>query len=108
MSITEELFKAFQPWGTLTNQVVGADIAVAGSAQTIVPTNFVHYITGTGEIATITIPYVGFCGMLALIPNAAFTLATGGNIAKAETATALEVMLLVYHPIKALWYPINV
>lgn len=87
--------------GNEHNQCVGADLA---SAATITPTHRIHYITGTAEIATITLPWNTFSGDLVLIPDGAFTIATSGNIITAVTAVANRPLILTYHPAKGKWY----
>ena len=88
--------------GNEHNQCVGADLA---SAATIAPTHRIHWITGTAEITTITLPWNTFSGELILVPAGAFTTATGGNIAVAVTAVANRPLHFTYHPGKGLWYP---
>jgi hypothetical protein len=92
-----------QRWsiGNEHNQVVGPDLA---SAATIAPTHKIHYVTGTAEIATITLPYTTFSGDLVLVPDNAFTTATSGNIATAVTAVANRPLILHYLPAKGKWY----
>ena len=78
---------------------VGPNIA---SAASISPTHRVHHITGTAAITTIVLPYVGFTGKLTFIADAAFTMATGGNIAAAITAVANKSYEFVFDG--TLWY----
>jgi hypothetical protein len=72
------------------------------SAATITLSAPAHKISGTAEITTINPPYTGFVGNVTLIALAAFTVATGGNIAKAGTAVANQV----FHPFYdgSTWY----
>lgn len=77
----------------------GPDIA---SATTITLSHPVHKVTGTTAITTINPPYTGFVGHVTLIATAAWTLATGANIALAATAVANQMMRLYYDG--ALWY----
>ena len=79
--------------------------ATLASAATVTPTHRVHYISGTAEITTITLPYPGFMGDVVFIPAGAFTLNTGGNIAVAATAVAKRAMRLTYSVKMGLWYP---
>lgn len=98
-------------------QGVGAEIA---SATRIKPTNAIHVVTGAEQIENIDPPnaqlgvesdhvtprYVSsFTGPIWLIPAAGSTweLVTGGNIAKAATATPLQAMAVIYDG--ASWYP---
>jgi hypothetical protein len=87
--------------GGLQNRTVGPDIA---SAATVAPVHRVTYITGTAEIATVTLPWADFSGDLILIPDGAFTTTTTGNIITAVTAVANRPLVFVYHPGKAKWY----
>ncbi len=93
----------FRTPGNEQHTVWGLDIA---SAATIAPTHPFHRVTGTTEIATITVPYTGFTGVIFLVATGAWTTATSGNIAKAITAVANAVVPLVYNQVTAKWYPI--
>jgi hypothetical protein len=93
----------FREPGNIQHNVWGLDLA---SAATIAPTHPFHRVSGTAEIATITVPYDGFAGVIFLVATGAWTTATTGNIAKAITAVASAVVPLVYNPIAAKWYPI--
>lgn len=72
------------------------------SATAITLSHPAHKISGTVEITTINPPYTGFVGHITLIALAAFTFATGGNIAKAATAVANQVVDIFYDG--ATWY----
>jgi len=74
------------------------------SATTISPSHPVHHVTGTAAIQTISLP-PGMTGPLRIIPDAAFTLGTSGNIAKATTAIVGQVLILTYDPETTKWYP---
>jgi hypothetical protein len=74
------------------------------SAATITVSHPVHKITGTAEITTINPPFTGFVGKILLIATAAFTTATGGNVAKAFTAVASEGTEWYYDG--STWYPV--
>jgi len=78
------------------------------SATTIVPIAYHTIITGTADITTITIPYVGFAGTLA------FTFVTSGpgdfetsadNIAAHVNAVRYQTVFMTYSQITGLWYP---
>lgn len=78
--------------------------SILASATTIAPTNGVHHISGTVAIATITVPAT--CGAtctLYLIPDAAFTTTTAGNIRIASTAVVSRALILVWDGTK--WNP---
>jgi len=79
--------------------------AAIASTTTIAPTNVAHHITGTNAIATITVP-AGFPdgGRLVLVPDAAFTFTTAGNIAKTATGVVSQSMYLIYDRTAAKWY----
>ncbi len=81
-------------------QSVGANVA---SATTITPTAQIFHVTGTTAIATINLPWTGFTGELRLIPDAAFTTTTAGNIALASTAVINKVLTMTFDGTK--WYP---
>jgi len=83
-------------------QNYGPNIA---SAATIRPTQFAHIVTGTATISTIVVP-AGFNGLLALISQSGFVLATGGNISMAKSPAAGSAVLLVYMPVTQRWYPV--
>jgi len=83
-------------------QNYGPNIA---SAATIHPTQFAHIVTGTATISTI-VPPAGFNGLLALISQSGFVLATGGNIAMAKSPAVGSAVLLVYMPVTQRWYPV--
>jgi hypothetical protein len=87
---------------------VGSDIA---SATTIAPDSPVHKVTGTTTTTTITVP--ASCAAtnkgctITFIPTAAWPLNTGGNIAKAVTATANVPLVLTYSHALTAWYPLT-
>lgn len=74
------------------------------SSSTIAPTNGVHHITGASAIDTITVP--AMCSptcTIHLIPDAAFTTTTAGNIGLASTAVVGQTMAMTWDGTK--WYP---
>ena len=85
---------------------VGSAIA---SASTITPTSAIHHITGTVQINTIAAPSQfassGMGGCLRLIPDAAFTTGTSGNIAISSTAVVSRALQLCYDNGTSKWYP---
>jgi hypothetical protein len=86
---------------------VGSAVA---SATTIAPTSPAFHITGTTQITTITPPTSCTTAAetgctLMVIPDAAFTTATSGNIAIASTAVIGKLMILIYDQTQAKWYP---
>ncbi len=82
-----------QNWSLLYGTTKGANIASAG---TIAPVATITHITGSAAISTITIPVASFVGCLKLVPDGAFTLATGGNIALASTAVVNRTLEVCY------------
>lgn len=100
---------AEQPWsffpvGAQMSEIIGADIA---SAATIAPSRLIHRVTGTTAIVNITVPWVGFAGMLVLIPTAIWTWTAAGNIITAGTVTAGNgvPVLFFYNPDTVKWSP---
>jgi hypothetical protein len=76
------------------------------STTTISPNTDVTYVTGTEAIATITPPHGAQVGqILILIPDAAFTCVTTGNIALAVTAVAKVPLIIVWNKARGKWYP---
>lgn len=80
--------------------VVGGNVA---SAATITPTGGMFHVTGTTQITTINLPRVGYTGCLQLLPDGAYTFATGGNIAIASTATVGRMQEVCYDGTS--WFP---
>lgn len=85
-----------------TINTVGTAVA---SATTIVAPSTVFHVTGTTAISTITVPYTGFTGMITIIPDGIFTLATGGNITEAYTAVVGRAIQLIFDG--TAWYRVN-
>lgn len=88
--------------GNLQKSVWGLTLA---SAATVTPTHKFHLVSGTAELATITVPYDGFSGAIFFVATGAWTCATSGNIAKTLTAVANAIVMFVYNPVTAKWYP---
>lgn len=86
--------------GSQLASVIGPAIA---STATISPVAQITHITATAAIATITPPYPGYTGTLTLIPDAAFTTVTTGNIALASTGVLNKALEMAYDGSK--WYP---
>lgn len=82
---------------------VGSNIA---SAATIAPTSKVHVVTAANAIDTITVPS-GFADgdAITLLPSAAWTTTTAGNIAVATTAVAGKAMTFTWNATTVKWYP---
>lgn len=92
--------------GTISNAL---STAIA-SAGTISPANTgtVH-VTGTAAITNISPPnsctYANTTCQITLIPDGAFTTATGGNIALASTAVVGRPLTMTYDSAASKWYP---
>lgn len=87
--------------GDFVSQRVGA---VLTSGVTITPTSGIHHVSGTAEIATITVPTNFYGGCITLIPDGVFTTtATGGNISLASTGVPNKALLMCYDGVK--WNP---
>lgn len=99
---TDNLYTDTEKTKLATINTVGAAVA---SATTIVAPSAIFHVTGTTAISTITIPYTGFVGQITIIPDGAFTLATGGNIAEAYTAVVNRAIVLTYDGTS--WYRTN-
>ncbi len=82
---------------------LGVGTAVT-SATSITPTGSIFHVTGANEIDTIVLP-AGFSGSITMIPDAAFTTATSGNIAIASTAVIGKALIMTYDPGTSKWYP---
>jgi hypothetical protein len=77
------------------------------AAATIAPTTFHTILTGTTQVVTITIPYVGFSGTLAFTftDGSPGATTTGGNIALATTVVQYKTVLMTYSQQTSKWYP---
>jgi hypothetical protein len=86
--------------------VVRASVAGAQPA----PVAYLTVISGTNQLTSIDLPWLGFTGTIAFRPTGAFTGATGGTstsstgaIGLAFTAVVGKILLMTYDG--ALWYP---
>lgn len=95
-------FEPFRTPGDVLSVVDGVTLA---SGTTITPTKAIHRVSGTGAIDTITLPYAGFSGPIYLVPTGIFTWTTNDNIGIAGTAVVSKVLIMVYVPSQAKWYP---
>ena len=77
------------------------------SATTIVPTQQIAFISGTTAVASITppAPIASGGGQITLIPLAAFTTNTLGNIALASVAVVNKALIMTYDSTTTKWYP---
>lgn len=93
----------FEKMSTVQSNLQPGPVTIVAAA-TVAPTTFLTQLTGTVAIATITPPVSG-SHMLALNPAATGTTVTTGNIALASTFVVNKVMLMVYDPNTAKYYP---
>ena len=95
-SLTTSAFKA-----------MSGGVNTIASASGITPTKEITYISGTAAIDTINSqpPLTGANGTIILIPTAAFTWTTAGNIAIAGTAVVGKALHMTYVSGNAKWYP---
>jgi hypothetical protein len=86
------------------NQGQGPALTITNNA--IVPIAYQHHI-GAGLIKNINPPpeMLSAVDCIQLIPDAAFTTDKTGNIAKASTAIAGQLMTLCFDPSTTKWYP---
>lgn len=89
--------------------IIGAILASATGLMAI-PTAKIHHVSGVLAITLIPIPYAGFQGTIIFIPDAIWTLATGGAatavnfpIGLAATAVVGKPMHLTFDGVK--WWP---
>jgi hypothetical protein len=76
------------------------------SAATVAPTTFLTVLTGNTAIAAIT-PPVLHAHMLALLFAGTAGITATNNIATAKASVVGEVMLLVFNPNTAKYYPVG-
>lgn len=97
-------FPSFSVSGTIATSAPAGTLA---SATTIAPTQVVSFVSGTTAIATITppSPISAGGGIIVLIPTAAFTTNTLGNIALASTAVINKALIMTYDSTTTKWYP---
>jgi hypothetical protein len=86
---------------------VSAAAPTIASATTIAPTTPIVFISGTAAVVNITAaaPISTGGGTITLIPTAAFTWTTAGNIAVAGTAVVSRALTMTYDVTTTKWYP---
>ena len=100
---------------------LGGDICISGvistnaaaptiaASSTIAPTKMITFISGTAApIANITPPStIVSCGggQITLLPTAAWTTNTAGNIALSSTAVVSKALIMTWDGITNKWYP---
>jgi len=84
----------------------GLPAPTIASATTIAPLTPIIFVSGTTAVVTITVPpsLVGG-GQLTIIPLAAFTTTTAGNIQLASTAVQYKALIMTYDATTTKWYP---
>lgn len=99
---SEADFQSYQSPGGLQKGIYGGVTASVAGVITF-PTGLIHAVSGALAITGITVPYVGFQGMIIVIPQAAFTWTAAGNIGLAGTAVIGKLIIFVYDGTK--WWP---
>ena len=69
--------------------------SVVASAPTIALTSNFHHISGTAAIKNIVSP-PGVQGLITLVPDGAWTMVTGGNIALSVTAVVNKILHVAF------------
>jgi hypothetical protein len=92
--------------GIVTSRIFAVTVLSTGiaTATTIAATGSIFHITDAATpIQGILLPYAGFVGSITLLPDAAFTTITGGNIALGTTAVIGKALIMTYDG--SAWYP---
>ena len=86
---------------------VSAAAPTIASTTTIAPVTPIVFISGTAAVVNITAaaPISTGGGAITLIPTAAFTWTTAGNIAVAGTAVVSRALTMTYDVTTTKWYP---
>ncbi len=91
-------------WGN-NSAPLAPTAAVASVAGAIIPSGRLFHVSGTEAITGFTLP-VGFAGgSFTIIPDAAFTTTTAGNIAIASTGVTGKALTFVWDANAVKWYP---
>jgi len=99
----------FHPAGQGTPGPLGGALTASGAPLTVAPTKLIHHIVGAPAIVNITPPAPDFNGCVIFIADGIFTWTAAGNIAVLGTTTAaLKMVMFVYDPTTAKWYPSSV
>lgn len=89
----------------LTTKLSEASATVA-STTSITLSSDITFISGTAAIETILGQFGGgFGGVAVLIPTAAFTTVTTGNVAIASTGVIGKALIMTYAKSTGKWYP---
>ena len=104
--------KFVSPGTEYTETICEADIIASVAGAQGQPKCLIARVSGTEQITTLALPWIGFSGYVTFLPTGAFTGTTGGTssitvgaIGKAFTAVASKALRLVYFPPTGLWYP---
>lgn len=79
---------------------------IGAAVAAIAPVHFLTQTTAGVAITTITPPVSG-THMIGILFADVAGVAGGGNIAAVKASSANHVMLLVYNPVTALYYPVS-
>lgn len=93
----------FQQLQANINQAATTQGASIASAATISISSFMHVITGTATISTMNVP-LSFAGLVLLGSLNGFSLTTGGNISRALTTVAGQLVVAAFFPVTRVWY----
>lgn len=93
----------FQQLQANINQAATTQGANIAAAATISISSFMHVITGTGTISTMQVPKA-FAGLVLLASLNGFSMTTGGNISRAITTTAGQLVIAAFFPVTRIWY----
>lgn len=92
-------YSTVQPEGAVVPKTMAA-------ANLIAPDSFLTILTGNVVVKNITPPLAGV-HMIAIKFNGVLGVDATGNIATAKASVDGEIMLLVYNPIDAHYYPVG-
>lgn len=95
----------FQDWSTVQSKQQPAPKTIA-SANTIAPSGFYTVLTGNTVVKTIT-PFLDWTHMIAIRFAGTAGVDATGNVGVAKASVATEIMLLVYDPVTAKYYPVG-
>ncbi len=95
------------PFSPIGNTLTANEGAAIASATTIAPRAYITEVTGTVQVANITLPYVGFAGSIVLVftDGSPGTTLTNGNIGLATVPAQNKPILFTFIPSLAKWFP---
>jgi len=100
---SEANFQNYQSPGGNQKGIYGGVVPSVAGVLTLPGDALIYAISGALAITGITVPYVGFQGMIILVPQAAFTWTAATNIGLAGTAVIGKIIIFVYDGTK--WWP---